>query len=806
MNDLRFALRQLRKSPGFTIIAVLTLALGIGANSAIFSVVNAVLLRPLPYPQPERLVYLNEVISGTDTSIALPDYVDWRRDSTSFQHLALTRLESRNLSGIAGREPERIAVSFVTANFFDVIGLPPQLGRTFRDDEDKPGAPALVVISDRLWDRAFHRDPEIVGRAVNFHGQPFTVTGVMPREMDSPHGVDAWFSVMRRSAQPAWQNRANHPAFFAWGRLKEGVTLEQVRSEMKTIAARLEKLYPATTAGTGVAVRPLLENLLGNYRTSLALLLGAVAVVLLIACANLANLLAVRGAARAREFAVRAAMGASRSQIIRQLLMESFAIAALGGALGLVFAIWGRDALVAFAPVGAPRFDGIGFDWRVMAFTFSLAALTTVLFGLWPAWQVASGDIQSTLQAGSFGSSETKTARRSRDWLVIIEVALTLLLLSAAGLVLKSFAKMQSASLGFEPGGLLTTRIELPWTKYNEINKILPFTSALLEEVRKLAGVQSVALSSSPPMLSGWQLNFQPEGAPPTDPSQQPSADNEVVQGDYFAALKINLIRGRTFNEHDRADSPPVVIIDQTLADMTFKGQDPIGRRLMVDTEGDTSEGPRLHEIIGIVPHVKFRGYDDATPVPSFYFPQAQVGRTNLVLHVRASGNVKRLEKPVRDIINRLDPTQPVFDVRTMEERVAETWATHRLLSFLLAIFAGLALLLAAVGLYGVLAYTAVRRVREIAVRLALGARPGHIRRLVLGQGLRLFGFGLAVGAVAVAASAGVIRSFLFGVSPLDPQTYLAVGGILSLVTVLAAWLPARRACRVNPIVALRAE
>jgi putative ABC transport system permease protein len=806
MNDLRFALRQLRKSPGFTIIAVLTLALGIGANSAIFSVVNAVLLRPLPYPQPERLVYLNEVTGGTDTSIALPDYIDWRHDSTSFQQLALSRSESRNLSGIAGREPERIAVAFVTANFFDVIGLPAQIGRTFREDEDKPGAPALVIISDRLWDRAFHRDPEIVGRAVNFHGQPSTVIGVMPREMDSPHGVDAWFSVMRRSANPGWQNRANHPMFFAWGRLKEGVTLEQVRGEMKAIAARLEKIYPETNARTGVAVRPLLENLLGNYRTSLALLLGAVAVVLLIACANLANLLAVRGAARAREFAVRAAMGATRGQIIRQLLIESFVISAIGGGLGLVLAIWGRDALVAFAPAGAPRFEGIGFDWRVMAFTFSLAALTTVLFGLWPAWQAASGDIQAALQAGSFGSSETKTARRSRDWLVIIEVALTLLLLSAAGLVLKSFAKMQSTSLGFEPEGVLTTRIELPWTKYNEPNKILNFTNALLHEVRQLPGVQSAAISSNPPMLSGWQLNFRPEGAPPTDPSQQPSADNEVVQGDYFSTLKINLIRGRTFNEHDRADSPPVVIIDQTLADMTFKGQDPIGKRLMVDTEEDSSNGPRLREIIGVVPHLKLRGYDDATPVPSFFFPQTQIGRSNLVLLVRASGNVKRLEKSVREIITRLDPAQPIFDVRTMEERVAETWATHRLLTFLLAIFAGLALLLAAVGLYGVLAYSAFRRLREIAVRLALGARPAHIRGLVLGHGLRLFGVGILVGALAVTASAGLIRSFLFGVSPLDPQTYLAVGLILSLVTILAAWLPARRACRVNPIVALRAE
>jgi predicted permease len=308
-------------------------------------------------------------------------------------------------------------------------------------------------------------------------------------------------------------------------------------------------------------------------------------------------------------------------------------------------------------------------------------------------------------------------------------------------------------------------------------------------------------------MLSGWQLNFTPEGAPPTDPSQQPSADNECVAGDYFAALKINLLRGRTFNEHDRADSPPVVIIDQVLADMTFKGQDPIGKRILVDTESDVNgDGPRLHEIVGLVPHPKVRGYDDAQPVPAFFFPQSQVGRTNLVLLVRASGNVKRLEKPIREIVGRLDPMQPLFDFQTMEERVAATWATHRLLTFLLAIFAGLALLLAAVGLYGVLAYTAFRRLREIAVRLALGARPAHIRGLVLGHGLRLFGVGILVGALAVTASAGLIRSFLFGVSPLDPQTYLAVGLILSLVTILAAWLPARRACRINPIVALRAE
>ncbi len=694
----------------------------------------------------------------------------------------------------------------MTANFFNVIGLPPQIGRTFTEDEDRPGAPSLAVISDRLWERAFHRDPEVVGRPMQFHGTPITVIGVMPREMDSPHGVDAWFAVMRRANLPGWQNRANHPMFFGWGRLKEGVTVEQARGEIKAISARLEKLYPATNAGVGANVRPLLDSLLGNYRTSLALLLGAVALVLLIACANLANLLAVRGAARAREFAVRAALGAGRGQIIRQLLLESFVISIFGGGLGLVFAIWGRDALVAFAPAGAPRFEGVGFDWRVLAFTFLLATLTTLLFGLWPAWQAARTDINAALQAGSFGSSETKAARRSRDWLVIIEVALTLLLLSAAGLVLKSFAKMQSTQLGFNPQQLLTVRVELPFTKYDGLNKILSFSTPLLEEARKLPGVQYAALSSNPPMLSGWQLNYLPEGAPPTDPSQQPAADNEVVQGDYSAALGINLIRGRTFNEHDTATSPKVVIIDQTLADLTFKGQDPIGKRIMVDTESDSSEGPALHEIVGVVPHIKMRGYDDAVPTPVFFFPQTQVGRSSFVLHLRGSGNLKRLEKPIREIVARLDPTQPLHEFRMMEERVAETWATHRLLTFLLAIFAGLALLLAAVGLYGVLSYSAFRRLREIAVRLALGARPAHIRGLVMGHGLRLFGIGIAIGALAVAASAGVIRSFLFGVSPLDAQTYLAVGLILSVVTILAAWLPARRACRVNPIVALRSE
>src|SRR6266550_1822516 len=390
MNDFRFAFRQLFKKPAFTAIATVTLGLGIGANTAIFSVVNAVLLRPLPYPQADRIMVLNESSGpGQDFSVALPDYFDWRSDNTVFEHLACTHKESRNLSGIPGREAERVSCASVTLNFFRVIGLSPELGRFFSEDEDKVSGPAVVVISDRLWQRAFNRDPGVIGRSVNFHDSVFTIIGVMPPQVTSPQDTDAWFSLMRRSNNPAWMDRSHHPMMFVWGRLKPGVTVDQARTEMKGIAARLEKTYQATNAQVGVVVTPLLENLVGKYRTNLALLLGAVGLVLLIACANLANLFAARGAARAKEFAIRAAVGASRGQIVRQLLVESFLIALLGGALGFCIAVWLRDALVALGPEGVSRFQQISFDLPVLGFTFLIASLTTVIFGLWPAWQTS---------------------------------------------------------------------------------------------------------------------------------------------------------------------------------------------------------------------------------------------------------------------------------------------------------------------------------------------------------------------------------------------------------------------------------
>jgi putative ABC transport system permease protein len=806
INDLRFALRQLAKNPGFSLTVICTLALGIGANTAIFSVINAVLLRPLPFPNADRIMFLSECNNtGQEFSVSCPDYLDWKRDNTVFEHLAVSRRESRNLSGIPGREAERVSAAFVSDNFFKVIGLSPQLGRTFSEEEEKAGGPQAVVISDRLWQRAFNRDPAVLGRPVKFHDTSFTVIGVMPPQMTSPQDTDAWFSIMRRINAGVWQERANHPMLFVWGRLKPGVSLEKARSEMKTIAARLEKTYPDANKNVGVVIKPLLENLVGKYRTNLALLLGAVSLVLLIACANLANLFAARGAARAREFAIRAAVGASRGQIVRQLLMESFVVAVLGGVIGVFIALWVRDALVALSPHGVSRFQEIHFDFRVLGFAFLLATLTSVLFGLWPAWQASHTDFQLALKSGSHGSGDAPSARRTRDWLVISEIALTLTLLIGAALVLKSFARMQSLQLGYEPRGLLTARIELPFTTYTKREQVSAFSRNLLERVRALPGVESAAIGSNPPLFGSWQIGFFREGTPEPAKGQAPDTEIEVVTGDYFSTFKVPLLRGRVLNDQDTTASPLVIVVDQEMADRYFPGEDPIGKRVSMDDPDGEGEGNRLFEIVGVVARLKVHGFDEMES-PLVYFSQAQVKRTGLVLFVRAGGTIKSLEKPIREIVTSIDPAQPVFEVRTMLDRVRETWATNRLLTFLLLIFAGLALLLATIGLYGVLAYTATKRNREIGVRLALGAQPSQIRDLILGHGMGLLAIGGGIGIISAIALSRVLQKVLFEVKSIDPNTFVLVAAVLALTTFVACWIPARRASRVDPLVALRED
>ncbi|HXY60736.1 MAG TPA: ABC transporter permease, partial [Chthoniobacterales bacterium] len=799
------AFRQLIKNPVFSVVAIVTLALGIGANTAIFSVVNAVLLRPLPYPDADRIMVINESSGpGQDYAVAWPDYLDWQKDNTVFAHLAATHKESRNLSGIPGRDPERVSGAAVTRSFFSVVGLGAEIGRTFNEDEDKVGAPPVVVISDRLWRRAFNADPAVLGRAITLHDQTYTIIGVMAPQMTSPQDSDFWMSMVRRSNNGVWMNRAIHPMIYVWAKLKPGVTVEQARTEMKGIAARLEKTYPETNRGETVVVAPLLDNLVGKYRTNLGLLLGAVGLVLLIACANLANLFAARGAARAREFAIHAAVGATRGQIITKLLIESFLVALLGGTVGFLFAVWVRNGLIALSP-DVSRFQDVSFDLPVLGFTFLIASVTAVLFGLWPAWQASHANFQLALKTGSAGGGDPPSAKRARDWLVISEIALTLTLLVAAGLVLKSFSRLQSLSLGYEPRALFTVRFELPWRTYGDRDKIELFAKTLIDKVRALPGVQSVGVSSNGPLMGGWQTGFWREENPRPQPSDMLSSDLEVVSGDYFSTFKAPLLRGRTFNERDTRDSPRVIIIDQAMAEQYFPGENPIGKRLGVDI-GNDDEGYVMSEIVGVVGRMRFHAVDETAPLPVIYCSLGQAQRTSLTLFIRSTMASAVLERSVRDAVTSMNSSLPIFDARPMSDRVRETWGAQRLLSFLFSVFAGLALVLATIGLYGLLAYTTLKRVREIGIRLALGARPAQIRALVLSHGLQLLLIGSAIGlAMAFALSRG-LQSVLFDVKGIDPRIYFGVAGILFAATFFASWIPARRASRVDPIVALRTE
>src|SRR2546423_2222776 len=806
MNDLRFAFRKLRKTPGFTLIAVLTLALGIGANTAIFSVIYAVLLQPLPYPDAGKLVILPEPDSNQpQIPVSYPNYVDCKRDNTVFENIAVSRRESFNLSGLQDRAPEQVSGGLVTASFFKVIGLSPQLGRVFTEEEDRVGGPPVCVISDKLWQRVFARDPNVLGKTVNFGNQPYTILGVMPPQMFSPRTSEVWFPLTRRTGDAMWQSRDNHPGLFGWGRLKEGVTIEKALAEMKEIQARLANQYPKSNAGVSVTVTPLLENQVGDYRDSLKLLLGAVGLVLLIACANLANLLAARGAARAREFAVRAAVGASRWQIIRQLLMESFALALVGGGLGLCLAAWGRDVLVALAPPGVPRFQNVALSGWVLVFSLALSFVTSVLFGLWPAWHSSRANIQLALKSGGHSSSETAGAKRSRDLLVVAEVALTLILLSSAGLILKSFANARNLGLGFDPHLLLSARVDLPEPSYSDSKKLINFHDALMEKLSVLPGVQNAALSANPPLMAGWQTSFLPEGMAEPEPGKWPSTEVIVVTDDYFQTLKTPLLRGRAFDSRDTKEAPPVIIIDQLTADRYFPGQDPIGKRIGTYIGGNEKD-LLYRTIVGVVPYLKVYGFEETREFPQAYLAMRQQPQTGLVVLLRTTLSPKSLEKPVRDIVASLDPAQPAFEFKTMQERVEETWATPRLMSFLLVCFATLALTLAVVGLYGVMAYNGLRRMREIGVRLALGAMPAQIRMMMLGQGMRLLGAGLVLGFVGAVALSRVIRSLLFGVSANDPLIYGSVTLVLAAAALFACWIPARRASRVNPMNTLRAE
>jgi putative ABC transport system permease protein len=797
MHDLRFALRQLAKSPGFTLVAVLTLALGIGANTAIFSLVQSVLLRPLPYPEPARLLVLwEDEIAFPGASIAWPDLQDWQRDNTAFTALGGYRRDNFTLTG-AG-EPEMLLGGRVSAALFPAIGLPPLLGRTFTADEDQPGAPALVVLRHSLWQRRFGGDPAVIGRTITLNGEPSTVIGVMPPEFASPTRVEFMTQLARVSANPGWQERGNHPGIYAIGRMKPGFTAATALADLKRISARISKDHPDSSTGVTAGGQVLLENAVGNYRAGLWLLLGAVATVLLIACANLANLLLARSTAREAEFAVRAALGASRWRLVRQLFVESLVLAVAGGVLGVVLATWAHGGIAALSP-GVARFQQAEINGTVLAATAAISLVTALIFGLWPAWRSASPDLRSALQSGGRTGSSGGRAARARELLIVAEVALTLMLLVGAGLLLRSFARMQTANLGFETRGILTARLALPEKSYANDEQLRIFNDRLLDRMRALPGVTQAELATHSPLNTGWQTSFHPEGRPPNPPGQNPLAEMNVVSDGYFRTLGIPLLRGRAFGPDDSPKSPRSAIIDQAFADKYWPGADALGQKM-------TLGGDQITTVIGIVPTLKVYGYASEPTMVQAYLSARQDAPREFQLLVRTAGDPAALTAAVRRAVADVDPNQPVYDVRTLGERVEGTFATARLHTFLLAIFAGLAVLLAAVGLYGVLAYQVNCRTREFGIRLALGALPAQVMALVLRRGLQLFALGLILGLAGALALGRVLASLLYRTSALDPAVFLGVALLLALISLFACWLPARRATRIDPITALRAE
>ena len=797
-NDLRFAIRQLIKTPGFTIVAILTLALGIGANTAIFSLVQSVLLHPLPYPEPERLLVIwEDEMNFPNASVAWPDLKDWQRDNTAFTALGGYRRDNFTLTG--NGQPEMLTGARVSSTFFQAIGLQPLLGRTFNVEEDKPGAPALAVLGYKLWQRRFAGSEAIIGQTVTLNGEPHTIIGVESQEFTSPSRADFWTQIGRMGDNPGWQSRGNHPGIYAVGRMKPGYTPETALADLKRISARNAKDFPDTNTGVTAAGQPLFENAVGGYRRGLSLLLGAVGLVLLIACANLANLLLARGAARESEFAVRAALGASRFRIVRQLLLESLVLALVGGALGLILADWARAGIVALSPAGVARFQQAAIDGRVLAATCGLAVLTALIFGLWPAWRAASPDLRSALQAGGRSGYGSRRATRTRESLIIAEVALTLVLLVGAGLLLQSFARMQSANLGFNSHGILTARMSLPEKTYSTPEKVFAFQERLLDRVRALPGVKSADLATHSPLNTGWQTSFLPDGHAPWPPGQGPLTEMNVVTDSYFQTIGVPILRGRAFTSVDVPKGQNAVIIDQAFADRYWPNVDPIGRKMKMGGERDSF-------VVGVVPTLKVYGYADEPTLVQAYFSARQADETDFQIVVRADGDPAGLIGSVRHAVTELDPDQPLWDVRTLDQRIDATFSQPRLYTFLLAIFAGLALLLAAVGLYGVLAYQVTQRTREFGIRLALGAVHTQIMSLVLRHGLRLFAFGAILGLVSALALGRLLGSLLYKTNSFDPVVLGVVTALLALIALAACWLPARRATKVNPLVALRAE
>jgi len=828
MNDIRFALRQLRKSPGFTLIAVLTLALGIGANTAIFSVVNALLLRPLPYPHSERLVLLRERSETFESgSVSYPNYLDWRAAQRGFTDLALFRRDRANLSARMGEaNPERIGAARVTWNFFGILGLPPKLGRDFAEADDLPGSRKVVLITNALWQRRFGGARDVVGQQIMIDGASREIIGIVPEQVGLPRLAEVYLPLDELRAEDGVLHRGNHPGFSVLGRLKPGVTLAQAADDMNNIARDLAQRYPEEDAGRTVSTRILLEASVADYRQSVWLLFAAVACVLLIACANVANLQFSQALNRTRELAVRAALGASRSQLVRQLLIESVVLVLVGGVLAVLFSLWSLDAIIALSPRNVPRFHETRIDLVALAFTAAVAVVASLLIGLWPALRISRVHSLSLElhQGAGRAASEGLSRQRIRALLVVAQMALALILLAAAGLTLKSFWRAQNAPLGFDPHRVLTMNLSLPKARYPTDESIAAFNAQLIERVGALPGVSAAAIGANIPFDdTEWDSYVHITGTPEPEHGQEPSAEINIVSPNYFRVLGMSILRGRAFGPQDTYNGPRgtqsrdgfagiarAVIVDDSFVRKFFPEKDPIGQQVDDNQSPKEKHAPPL-TVIGVVPRTRNEAPGENN-VEKFNFPQmylcsAQCPQDENTLLIRvAHGDPLAMVNVIKHEVQTLDPDQPVASISTMEGNIASSLAARRLIMTLLGAFAGLALVLASVGLYGVMALSVTQRTRELGIRIALGAARYDVFRLVLSHGALLICIGIVLGLIGAIAASHVLQAVLYNVGALDLPAFAIAIGALAFIALFACFLPARRASRVDPIIALRED
>jgi predicted permease len=807
LRDISYGVRSLLKHPGFTAIVVLTLAVGIGASSAIFSVVNTVLLRPLPYRNADRMVVIQELDpAGKRTQVTPANFLDWRAQNTVFEQLAAILTRPANLA--LADQAERIDFAMTSANFFSVFGTEPARGRFFIPADEQAGHAPIVVISHALWQRRFGADESLVGRPITLDGNSYTVVGIAPAGFQYPNKTDVWVPPFKLA--PTINERMDPTQVRGFGMLatvallKPGMTVNHAAAEMETITSRLRQQYPESNNRRFNRVYSLHTYLVGDTRPMLLMLLGAVGFVLLIACANVANLLLASAATRQREMAIRSALGASRLRVIQQLLTESFLLAFAGGAIGLLMALWGVAAMTRLLPRDFPRLGEINLDWRVLGFTLFASVLTGILFGLAPALQLSKTDVQESLKESGRGASGSLRHHRLRSLLIVGEVALSVVLLAGAGLLFRSFLQLQSVNAGFNPQQVLTMRLSPAGSKYRLDADYIKFYNEVIQRAAAVPGVQAVGAINILPLGKGPFAGFRIEGRPPLTTDKWPGANYRTVSSDYFQAMNTPVVQGRAFNDRDTETTPLVMIINQALARRDFPNENPIGKRINLGNT-DAQGQPVWFEIVGVAADV--RSIELREPAaPDFYLSALQDSFPNMFIVLRTSVEPTSVAASVRQIAAEVDSSAAVSDVKTMEHIVDEAVTQPRFNVFLLGLFSGIALLLSAAGIYGVTAYSVTQRTHEFGIRMALGAQVGDVLRMILRQGMLLISLGIAVGLIASFALTRLLRTLLYGVSVTDPGTFVAITLLLMFVALLACYIPARRATKVDPLTALRYE